>query len=233
MPISRPKLSIRKKLKELDSQIEIQVGNLFDFQGAFVIGCNTAFDTNTNIGMISKNSLQGQCISRFYHGKISTLDSDITKELKNQSFEELTDDRSGKKKRYPLGTVVKLKNKNKVFYWISIANLNEYGSVEDIDFEVIQEGLTKLWEKVKKSGNIDPLVIPLIGSSRCRIKKSRTEFVKAIIESFVLVCKDKKISEKLIIVISPQDYKRYSINLKQLEEYLICRCNFPDLKEST
>jgi len=227
--VGRPKLSIRSNVNNCDMQIEIQVGNIFDFRGTYVISTNTTFDTDVSSGIISKNSLQGQFASKFYKDKVSELDSDLEELLSGLPFDELNDGRFGKKKRYPIGTVIQLKKSNKVFYLVAIANLNKHGSVESVGFEDIQKSLSKLWNKIEATGNIDPIVIPLLGSSRCRLKQSRTDFAKAIINSFALACIEKKLCEKLIIVISPQDYRKYAIDLHHLNEYLNCRCTFPEL----
>ncbi|MDJ0619738.1 MAG: DUF6430 domain-containing protein [Calothrix sp. MO_192.B10] len=239
--VSRPKLSVRSNVRNSDIHIEIQVGNIFDFRGTYVISTNTTFDTDVSSGIISKNSLQGQFASKFYKNKINELDSDLENLLNGLQFEKLNDDRLGKKKRYPLGTVIQLKKSNKgllkksktVFYLVAIANLNKHGSIESISFEDIQESISELWKKIEATGNIDPIVIPLLGSSRCRLKQSRTDFAKVIINSFVLACRNKKICEKLIIVISPQDYRKYAIDLHHLNEYLNCRCTFPELVSYT
>ncbi|NEP61282.1 MAG: hypothetical protein F6K31_30630 [Symploca sp. SIO2G7] len=231
--VGRPKLSVCSNFHDCDLHIEIQIGNMFDFQGVYVIGTNTTFDTDINSGIISRNSLQGQVAVKFYKNKTSELDSDLDKQLEQIHFNNLKDGRTGKSRRYPLGTVVQLKKLNKIFYWVAIANLNKQGSIENVSFNDIETSLLKLWNKIEVTGNIDPVIIPLLGSSRCRLNETRVEFAKAIINSFVLACKEKKLCEKLVIVISPQDYRKYSIDLHHLGEYLNCRCSFPELVSNT
>lgn len=227
--VSRPRLSVLSNVKNCDMQIEIQVGNLFDFRGACVIGTNSTFDVDTSTGVISPESLQGQFASRFYKNKFSELDADLERVLNGLGFDELNDGRAGKKQRYPLGTVAQLRKSNKIFYMVAIANLNSHGSIENSSFDNIQHSLSELWKKVESTGNIDPLVIPLLGSLRCRLKQSRNDFVKEIINSYAVACIDKKLCEKLIIVISPQDYKKHEIDFEKLKSYLNCKCTFPEL----
>lgn len=230
--VSRPRLSVLSNVKNYDMQIEIQVGNLFDFRGAYVIGTNSTFDVDTSTRVISPESLQGQFALRFYKNKFTELDADLERTLNGLEFDELNDGRAGKKKRYPLGTVAQLRKSNKIFYMVAIANLNVHGAIEDSSFDNIQYSLSELWKKVESTGNIDPLVIPLLGSLRCRLKQSRNDFVKEIINSYVGACIDKKLCEKLIIVISPQDYKKHEIDLEKLKSYLNCKCTFPELTDS-
>jgi hypothetical protein len=227
--VSRPRLSVLSNVKNCDMQIEIQVGNIFDFRGAYVIGTNSTFEVNTNTGIISPNSLQGQFSSKFYRNNFPELDADLEKSLKESQFDELADGRVGKKRQYPLGTVAQLKKANKIFYMVAIANLNSHGSIDNSSFEDIQHSLSELWKKVEATGNIDPLIIPLLGSLRCRLKQSRNDFVKEIINSYAVACKDKKLCEKLVIVISPQDYKKHEIDFQKLKDYLNCKCTFPEL----
>jgi Domain of unknown function (DUF6430) len=230
--VSRPRLSVINNVKNCDMQIEIQVGNLFDFRGAYVIGTNSTFDVDTSTGVISPESLQGQFSSRFYKNNFSELDADLERALNGLKYDELNDGRVGNKKRYPLGTVAQLKKSKKIFYMTAIANLNSHGSIEDSSFENIQHSLSELWKKVDSTGNIDPLVIPLLGSLRCRLKQSRNDFVKEIINSYAVACMDKKLCEKLIIVISPQDYRKHEIDFEKLKSYLNCKCTFPELTSS-
>lgn len=227
--VVRPKLSVRSNIKNCDIHIEIKVGNIFDFNGVYVIGTNTTFDTDINNGLISRNSLQGQVASRFYKNQISELDADLECLVGGLDFDKLDDGRIGKTRRYPLGTVIQLKKANKVFYWVAIANFNKQGSIESVSFDDLQASILQLWKKIEIVGNIDPIIMPLLGSSRCRIQKSRTEFAKAIIDSFIFACREKRLCEKLVIVISPQDYKKYAIDLRYLEDYLNCGCKFPEL----
>jgi hypothetical protein len=227
--VSRPCLSVLSNVENCDMQIEIQVGNLFDFRGAYVIGTNSTFDVDTSTGVISPESLQGQFASRFYKNKFPELDADLESALNGFEFDELNDGRVGKKKKYPLGTVAQLRKSNKTFYLVAIANLNSHGSIENSSFDNIQHSLSELWKKVNSNGNIDPLVIPLLGSLRCRLKQSRNDFAKEIINSYSAACLDKKICEKLIIVISPRDYRKHEIDFEKLRSYLNCKCTFPEL----
>jgi Domain of unknown function (DUF6430) len=227
--VSRPRLSVLSNVKNYDMQVEIQVGNLFDFSGAYVIGTNSTFEVDTSTGVISPDSLQGQFTSRFYKNKFSELDADLERALNGLLFDDLNDGRAGKKRRYPLGTVAQLRKSNKIFYMVAIADLNCHGSIENSSFNNIQHSLSELWKKVESTGNIDPLVVPLLGSLRCRLKQSRNDFVKEIINSYAVACVDKKLCEKLIIVISSQDYKKHEIDFEKLKSYLNCKCTFPEL----
>lgn len=226
--VGRPRLTVSTRLKNCDIDLEIRVGSLFNLRGAYVVSTNTTFDTDINAGIISKNSLQGQLTSKFYSDDIAQLDSDLERLLRELAFEQLAEPRLGKSKRYPIGTTLKLNKEEKTFYLVAIANLNEHGTVET-SFENIQESLSALWKKIESVGNVEPVIIPLVGSGRCRLKQSRTDFAKEIINSFIVACCDKKLCEKLIIVISPEDYRKYDIDLYQLNEYLKCKCTFPEL----
>ncbi|WP_334191165.1 macro domain-containing protein (plasmid) [Synechococcus elongatus PCC 11801] len=225
---SRPHLSIVSNVKNCDMKIEIHIGDIFDFSGAYVIPTNTTFDVDISTGIISSQSLQGQFASRLYNNNFQDLDNDLECALNGINYKELSDNRIGKKKKYPIGTIAQIRKSDKVFYMVAIANLNSYGAIENAGFADIQDSLLELWNKVGSAGNIDPLVIPLIGSLRCRLKEPRIEFVKEIVNSYSKACVNKKLCEKLIIVISTEDYKKHEIDTNQLEEYLNCKCKFPE-----
>ena len=226
-------LSVSKRLDETDVLIEIRVDNIFNIEDAvFVISTNTTFDTDTSSGgLISKDSLQGQFTEEYYDS-VEHLDHDLERELANQKFTLLEDNRRGKRKRYEIGTVVELQPKGQVAYWIAIADTNEHG-VPAGSFEKIVECLGRLWHHIGEQGELGHLIVPILGTGRARINISREAMIREIIHSFIAARSEKKFCEKLTIVISPKDYRESDIDLHELEKFLRHLCKYTDLKNET
>ncbi len=235
MPLvsEKPKmLPVSEKLGETDVLIEIRVDDIFNIEdGVFVISTNTTFDTDISGGLISADSLQGQFTQRYYNA-VEHLDYELEQKLENQSFTLVEDNRKGKQKRYEIGTVVGLKPKGQMAYWIAIADTNEHG-VPDGSFEEIVECLGKLWNHIGEQGELGNLIVPVLGTGRARVNVQREKMIREIIQSFIAACSEKKFAEKLTIVISPKDHCEYDIDLHELEKFLQHLCKYTDFKSET
>ena len=100
-------------------------------------------------------------------------------------------------------------------------------------FEEVIENLGKLWNNIADQGELEPLVVPVLATGRARVNVTREKMIREIIQSFIAACSEKKFTEKLTIVISPQDYREHSINLHELGDYLRHVCQYTDLKDKT
>lgn len=222
----KPKSSISCRLKNRDSYIEIAVGNFFNFKGALVIGANTTFDTLLESKPISEASIQGQFTQRYYPD-IRMLDLDLEKELNSFQFEELSDSRKTKTKRYDIGTVVKVEPNGRTAYFLAIAHINQHYTAYG-EYEYVKDSLAKLWVFIGERGNKDQIIIPLLGTRFMRLKVQREDVVKEIIKSFIAACAEKVFCERLAIVISPDDIVEYSIDLEKLGNFLTYTCEFTE-----
>lgn len=224
--VRQPKNLTVERLNSRDLDIEIRIGDIFNFLGAKVISTNTTFDTDIQNNIISINSLQGQFFAKHYDN-VTHLDLDIERSLVGRDGKELQEKTIGKKKQYKVGAISKLRAKDETFYLLAIADLNKDG-VAQTTFENIKISLAELWEYIGNSGNMEQIVIPLVGSGRCRLPQTRNIFAKEIIKSFIAACSYRKLCEKLTIVISPYDYKQHDIDLYELGEYLRYQCKYTE-----
>ena len=224
---SWPKLKIAHCLKNRDVSIDICISDIFKQKGSFIVGSNTTFETDSD-SIISPDSIQGQFTKKYYD-KIDHLDKDISDELKNEKFELLKDERKGKCKRYPFGTVVKIRSKNQTAYFLAISELNKHGNASS-SFENLKTALSSLWEYIASRGEFEPLIIPILGSRFTRLHNKRDEIIREIIQSFVAANSAKKITDRLIIVIFPKDFCEYRLNLQKLNKYLEHLCEYTEFK---
>lgn len=220
--VNIPKKRFRYQLKNKDVGITLCIGNLFKEKGAMIIPTNTTFDTKMEEEFISPKSIQGQYQCKYYPNNLRTLDNLIEIELTEEKYEKLKR-KGSKSKKYPIGTAIKLNNNGKRFYFLAIADVNSNGK-PNANFENIQVSLEKLWECILRRGNMEPIVMPIIGTGRTGLNVSRQKIIKEIIFSFIAHTNEKKISDELIICIHPQDIS--NIDLEELKEYLDYICKF-------
>ena len=223
-------LSVSQKLRATDIVIEIQVGDMFNTDGAFVISTSTTFDTD--MSLIPEDSVQGQFAQRYYYDNTEHLDHDIEKELEGREYDVIEDNRRGKKNRYEIGTVVKLQPQKQVTYLVAAADMNEHGK-DSGSLEDMKEGWGDLWDYIRERGELVPLVMPVLGTGHARINVPREDMIREIISSFIAACSEKKFCEKLTIVVWQKDYREHDINLQKLGDYLQHLCEYTDIRDKT
>ena len=223
-------LSVSQKLSATDTLIEIRVDDIFNIEGAFVISTSTTFDTDLSDSSISE-SVQEQ-FTRQYYGNIEHLDHNIEKELEDREYTVIEDNRRGKKKRYEIGTVVKLQLQKQITYLVAAADMNEHGR-DSGSLEDMRKGLGNLWDYIGERGELVPLVMPVLGMGHARINVPREKMIREIISSFIAACSEKKFCEKLTIVVWRKDYREHDINLQKLGDYLQHLCEYTDIRDKT
>lgn len=199
-----------------DFELEIKIGNIYKEKGSLIIGSGSTFDTSCNV---SKNSLIGKFIKKYYKNKTEHLDNIIKKSLNRYSYVNLEDGRKGKKKRYKLGTVAQVPFKNnRRAYLLALNDTNIDGNAEALPFSKLEEILNELWRYIPKH-KLDfdeQIVIPLLGTKFCGINKSKKEIINLILKTFANHSKENNICKKLTIVISFKDYLDSKIQLQDL-----------------
>jgi len=214
----RPVSKILYKLSGKDLQIEVRIGNLFNVKGQKVISTNTTFDTDIATGIIASNSLQGQFTNTYFPQQIQSLDQKLNQELINETsvnFQKI----SGKTKKFPMGTTVRIDIGNEIFYFLAMADLS-INNTAHTTLENILMSTDKLWDFVSSKGENEPIVLPLLGTGRGRITTNRKRLIATIAQSFVKASEQRLFSNKLIIVIHPDDAENFEINLFEVKDLL-------------
>lgn len=213
-PVSRVTYRVPRK----DFIFEVKIGDIFDESGEIIVSSNTTFDTNMSSGLIATNSLQGQVATNFFNAQTDEIDRQLEASLKNEPF-EIKDDRPGKKKEYPIGTVAKISSHGRNFYFVAMSRMNADGNACS-DTRTLDEALEKLWSNMARKAELGDIVMPVMGTGRGRIGGSRKKAIERITQSFADASQDKTFSNKLTIMVRPEDASRFSLNLFQVRDYL-------------
>ena len=219
---NREKLTYSYFIENKDIKIKLIVGDIFKEKGDKVITTNTTFDTKMEGRFISEESLQGQLYLKYYK-ELEELDSVIEKKLSKETYIDLKRENS-KSKRYKIGTTIKLSHRDFCTYWVALANINESGKPINCCLEDLQNSLVSLWNHVLTQGHMEKLVIPIMGSGKTTLNESREKIIKEIIVSFVSMSKENKITEELIICISPKDYHEKNFDFEMIKKFLEYQC---------
>lgn len=221
-----PKKEYVFNIKNRDIKIRLKIGNILKEKTAIIVPTNSTFDTNMENDFISIHSVQGQVQEKYFKNNINTLDYLMEKELENRQFTELTDRDKSKNKKYEIGTTIEINQNGRRFYFLADSDINSKGKAINPSTMNITDSLSRLWQYIGEYGHVEPIAIPIIGTGRMGIVKSREEILKYIIFSFVANNTTKKIATELIIYIRKEDIKKYNINMNEIVEYMKYTCKY-------
>ncbi|MFI5444297.1 macro domain-containing protein [Polaromonas sp. UC242_47] len=214
----RPLSRVSYKIPQKDFAVEVLIGDLFKIPGEVIISTSSTFDTDMSSGLIAVTSLQGQLATNYFNGQTTEIDRQIEVSLSREQF-TINDKRPGKKKEYPIGTVARVSAHSKNFYLVAMSHMDENGNASS-DLKMIDEALEKLWVNLASKAEIGDIVMPLMGTGRGRVAYPRKKMIERIAQSFTDACNQRAFSNKLIIVVRPEDASKFSLNLFQVRDYL-------------
>lgn len=214
----RPLSRISYKIPQKDFAVEVMIGDLFKVQGEVIISTSSTFDTDMSSGLIAVTSLQGQLATNYFNGQTTEIDRQIEQSLSKDQF-TVNDKRPGKKKQYQIGTVARVNAHGKNFYLVAMSHLDENGNASS-DLKMIDEALEKLWVNLASKAELGDIVMPLMGTGRGRVAYPRKKMIERIAQSFTDACNERAFSNKLIVVVRPEDASKFSLNLFQVRDYL-------------
>lgn len=207
--IRRPIKSVAMEFPSSDFSVEVRIDDLFDSAGAIMISTNTTFESDVAGGKISPDSLQGQFTAKYFTGNQNELITQI-----NDSCQNINGSAP-----YPMGTTLPITTHGKTFYLTVMATLNDQGNASTT-LEDVKEALQGLWSHVRNAGELQELAVPLVGTGRGRIDLPRRKMIALIAESFVVASKNGKLSDRLAIVIRPEDARKFEVNLYDVKDHL-------------
>lgn len=215
----RPITRISYKMPGKDYVIEVRIGDIFSGTNDVIISTNTTFDTNMANGLIATDSLQGQVATRFFQANTDEIDRQLNCELAKAKGTPRPD-APGKTMEYPIGTVARVKTHGRTFYFVAMSRLNAKGTA-GATLREVEDALSSLWEFILTHGELRNLSVPLMGTGRGRTGFPRKKMSERIAQSFADGSKDHVFSNRLSIVIRPEDAESFGVNLYQIRDYLV------------
>jgi hypothetical protein len=207
---------VRRAFPGLGVDLVIRRGDLFEQDDAnLVIGFGDTFDTATDDDMIiSRESVQGQLLHRLYGGDRKRLNKQLRAGLagvRPVRTESQQAKPKGKRRRYPVGTVVPLPlDGRRVFAVVHCRQ--DLDLVTHSTAAEVRLALEQAWRSVRQNGLLKPVAVPLVGAGLARIVDlSREQLVIMIINTFLKACKDMRCAPELRIVLRLSDLEQMEI----------------------
>lgn len=196
--------------------IVIEEGDIFNEKGNVVIGMSDTFDTA--MPMISKDSLQGQALAKFYQQDVKRFDDDIEKALVKKTPTGRID-KPGKQVRYEIGTVLPVAHGARILYLLAYCEMDPNNKARGT-VDGVWKSLLSLWSEVCKTSNGTAVSIPVIGGGQAKLSSimPAQDSIRFIILSFVFASRKERICESLRIVVHPNDFKK--LDRLELQSFL-------------
>ena len=215
----RPITRVSYKVPGRDYVVEVRIGDIFAGTNDVVVSTNTTFDTSMANGLIATDSLQGQVATRFFQSNTDEIDKQLHADLVGANGTPRAD-APGKNVEYPIGTVARVKGHGRTFYFLAMSRLNAQGTASTSIREV-EDALSSLWSFILTHGELKNLSVPLMGTGRGRTGYPRKKMSERMAQSFADGSKDRVFSNRLSIVIRPEDAENFGVNLYQIRDYLV------------
>jgi hypothetical protein len=190
--------------------ITIRVGDLLDQDDAhLVVGFTDAFDTNTaDDHLISRASIQGQLLHRYYEDDYQQLDRELRKALRDapRKVERRESKRYGKLSRYPVGTVAVLSQGGRRIFCVAYSRVDKQGIYAQSSVPRLRIALDRLWKSVRSAGQHRPVAMGVLGSGLARINETdKAGLIQLIVRSFLVNQARARLADELRIIVHPKD----------------------------
>ncbi|MGV6987331.1 macro domain-containing protein [Providencia hangzhouensis] len=197
------------------SKVSVLVGDLFEQSGSKVIAFNEYFDTQVDDIIITKNSLNGIYINKYFGRSVAELDQIIdNNHFLDGELIEKNVKRLGKSKKYKLGTICKLDD----YLLVAFSKFDSKNRAV-LTMPEYLEFLINFWDSINRVYARKSVSVPIFGSGITRIKEHKNisdeELLKIMLWTFRISEMRFKHPAKLNIVIHHD--KIDSINLQSIK----------------
>lgn len=201
------------------STVNIKCGDLFLESGLKVISFNEYFDTKVDDKIISRKSLNGIFINKFFENKINELDEFITANIEESDIIETQQERlhGGKLVKCKLSTTIVYED----FLLTAFTKFDAYNKATLTMSDYI-EFLINFWDRVNRIYAQRDVSVPIFGSGITRIKEHKNigdeDLLKVMLWTFKLSEMKFRYPAKLTIVIHSDKISQINLfNLKTIK----------------
>ncbi len=197
------------------SKVSVLTGDLFTQPGLKAIAFNEYFDTQVDDKIISRKSLNGIYITEYSDRSIEELDQIINDyQFEEGELIESDVERSGKSRKYKLGTVCIVDD----FLLVAFSKFDKQNKAA-LTMPEYLEFLISFWDGVNRVYSQKNVSVPIFGSGITRIKEHKNisdeELLKIMLWTFRISEMRFKYPAKLSIIIHKD--KIDSINLLDIK----------------
>lgn len=222
-----PKRAISKMLPNIDTEVEVRVGDIFSSNHPIVVTVPTTLEADFDNRSIDRSSIQGQYIEK-YSVDCETFKKAIMDASKHVLPVDEVDNfysNGSKVKRYLPGEFFPLRQFKRVAYTVTFASFNEHGTAQIKSSEFF-DFLPRLWLGIRERGDIGNVDVPLMGSRFGRTGiENRKEILRELLQSFSVASSEARLVDKVTFYIRPSDFTRWGFSFDYIERILANICD--------
>lgn len=217
--ITQKKCLINLKINET-TKLNISYGDLFEKEGIVIIPVNDFFDTIVDDKIVSKKTLHGKFINKYFktEDEIKNLREQIELSLpKDEGITYERKDGKGNEKKYPLGTTAIVEIDNKKFFLVAVSEFDistNRATLKTSEYPLVLSRMMEFIHNYSQGYNVN---MPLIGGGHLGINLPKEKLLEIMIFSMHTA---EKISILEGINILLHDSVRKEINLNRV--YYTC-----------
>ena len=210
--MSLKKTKINLVFKNLTA-VTVEQGDLFQHEGIIVIPVNDFFDTHVGDGVISRNSVHGQFVTKVFKDRTIDLRGRIARALETERpVEEVTRRINGTNtKRYPLGTCVNIYDGGKTYVLFALTTFDEHDTASVAPSE-IHGIISKLMTHLLNTAEDNPVYIPVFGTKLSRLGKSPQRMLLYTLETIDFL-ETPSLPGGLNVICYKGDMTHYNLNM--------------------
>ncbi len=200
-------------------RLTIEKGDLFSKEGIIVIPVNEYFDTIVNEVIISRNTVHGAWINRYWKDRIQELDGKIADGMAALHAEGITGTEvegrgPGKEVKYPVGTCIPIRDGMNTYVLCALTyfDSNNKAYLPRKEFSNVIEGL---FDCLKQISTDKPVYLPLFGTGLSRLNRSRQRILSFFVEIIDFKYSDANFPKGVHIEIRSDAFQ--SVDLNQIE----------------
>lgn len=193
------------------TQIRIIFGDIFKQKGWKAISVNEFFDSVVDGKHISKNSLHGLMLQKYWGSNIDAWNTQVDESLENISQKNTSRKYPGKKKKYPIGTTAKTIVNGEKFLCVALTQTDTETLLVSANYDDLLKALSGLLQKAREVCGGETLNIPLLGAGLAKTGIKQNIIVDLILLVIFEESKKQKITDEITIVLHKDMKKRIDL----------------------
>ena len=207
--------SIRIKVANSDTKIEVLFGDLFAQDGIRAIAVNEFFDSALG-KPVSEKSLHGLFLNKCFGGYPQPFDKQVDEQLASEPHEVVAR-AEGKTKKYKIGATAMLNAEKDRYLAFALTHTDVSTCMATADVTMMWVALHHVWQRARAECGGGPLNLPLVGGGLAKIGLPTRDLLNLIILAAITETKERVITQRIRIVLHRDRFE--DLDLRDVETH--------------
>jgi hypothetical protein len=207
--------SIKIKVANSDTTIEVLFGDLFAQEGLRAIAVNEFFDSALGKA-VSEKSLHGYFLNKCFGGYPEPFDKQVDEQLANEP-NEVVPRTEGKTRKYKIGATAMLNAEKDRYLVFALTHTDITNCMATADVTMMWVALHHVWQRARVECGGNALNLPLVGGGLAKIGLPTRDLLNLIILAAITETKEKVITQRIRIVLHRDRFE--DLDLRDVEAH--------------